>query len=177
MPYSIAVSKLRRPFLSDFFIAVRLLRRREKFTDPDFAPLARAFKRARALDPFHLTAWVFLPDHWHCICAPVYPVTISLAMKSAKESSMSAVNQRRGAGGELWQPRLFDRALRTVQEYNEKVEYLHLNPVRAGLVSRPEDWRWSSYNEYAGMRAGEQNERCGLIVDRVRMPSDPRARI
>jgi hypothetical protein len=48
--YSIAVSKPRRPFLSDryFFIAVRLLRRREKLTEPDFALLARAFNRARA---------------------------------------------------------------------------------------------------------------------------------
>jgi putative transposase len=164
---------------------VRLLRRREKFTEPDFPLLARAFNRARALHPFYLTAWVFLPDHWHCICAPVYRVTISLAMKSVKQSSMSAVNQCRGAEGELWQPRFpsaglracFDRALRTVKEHNEKVEYIHLNPVRAGLVSRPADWRWSSYHEYAGMSADEQNERCGLIVDRVRMPPDPRARI
>jgi REP element-mobilizing transposase RayT len=159
VPYSIAVSKLRRPFLSDFFIVVRLLRRREKFTEPDFALLARAFNRARALHPFYLTAWVFLPDQWHCICAPVYPVTISLAMKSVKQSSMSAVSQGRGAEGELWQPRFFDRALRSVKEYNEKVEYIHLNLVRAGLVSRPEDWRWSSYNEYAGMSAGESVSR------------------
>jgi hypothetical protein len=110
----------------------------------------------------------------------VYPVTISLAMKSVKQSSMSAVNQRRGAEGELWQPRFCDRALRTVKEYKEKVEYLHLNPVRAGLVSRPRDWSrpaGSSYNEYAGMSADEQNERCGLIVDQVRMPFHPRARI
>ena len=90
---------------------------------------------------------------------------------------MSAVNQGRGASGELWPPRFFDRALRTVKEYDEKVEYLHLSPVTAGWVSRPEDWRWSSYNEYAGTRAEEQNESCGLIVDRVRMPSDPHARI
>ncbi|MGO8787699.1 MAG: REP-associated tyrosine transposase [Terriglobia bacterium] len=115
-----------------FFVVVRLLRRREKFTEPDFALLARAFNRARALHPFYLTAWVFLPAHWHCICAPVHPVTISLALKSVKQSSMSAVNQCRGAEGELWQPRFFDRALRTVKEYNEKVEYIHLNPVRAG---------------------------------------------
>ena len=98
-------------------------------------------------------------------------------MKPVKQSSMSAVNRRRGTEGELWQPRFFDRALRTVQEYNEKVEYIHLNPVRAGLASRPEDWRWSSYNEYAGISAEEQKKRCGLIVDRVSMPSDPRARI
>ena len=62
-PHSIPVSKLRRPFLSDryFFVAVRLLRGRKKFTEPDFALLARAFNRARALHPFHLTAWVFSP--------------------------------------------------------------------------------------------------------------------
>jgi REP-associated tyrosine transposase len=179
VPYSTAVSKLRRPFLSDrfFFITVRLLRRREELGEPDFALLARAFNRARTLHPFCLTAWVFLPDHWHCIGAPVYPVTISLAMKSVKQSSTSAVNQRRGTEGELWQPRFFDRALRSVKEYNEKIEYIHLNPVRAGLVSRPEDWCWSSYNEYAGMSAGEQNKRCGLIVDRLTMPCDPHARI
>jgi len=70
-----------------------------------------------------------------------------------------AVNQHRGAEGELWQPRFFDRALRTVKEYNEKAEYAHLNPVRAGLVSRPEDWRWSSHNEYAGLSAGESVSR------------------
>ena len=90
---------------------------------------------------------------------------------------MSAINRRRGAEGELWQPRFFDRALRTVKEYHDKVEYIHLNPVRAGLVSRPEGWQWSSYNEYAGMSADEQNARCGLIIDRVRIPSDPRAKI
>jgi hypothetical protein len=47
-----------------------------------------------------------------------------------KQSSTSAVNQFRGADGELWQPRFFDRALRTVKEHNDKVEYIHLNPVR-----------------------------------------------
>ena len=107
MPYSIAVSKLRpvpygtglrRPFLSDFFIAVRLLKRPENFTEPSFALLARAFNRAGALHPFYLTAWVFLPNasaDGQGLCAPVCPVTISLALKSVKRSSMSAVNQRR----------------------------------------------------------------------------------
>ena len=77
-------------------------------------------------------------------------------------SSTSAVNQYRGAEGELWQPRFFDPALRTVKEYNEKVEYIHLNPVRAGLVSRAEDWSrpaGSSYNEYAGASANESVSR------------------
>jgi hypothetical protein len=75
---------------------------------------------------------------------------------------MTAGNHYWGADGELWPPRFFDRALCSVKEYNEKVEYIHLNPVRAGLVSRPEDWSrpaGSSYNEYAGMSAGESVSR------------------
>jgi hypothetical protein len=57
VPNSSAVSNLRRPLLSDryFFIVVRLLRRREKFTEPDFPLLARAFNRARARHPFYLS--------------------------------------------------------------------------------------------------------------------------
>jgi hypothetical protein len=122
------------------------------------------FDGARALHRFYLTTWVFLPDpsvarpghpslagsgdrraDRHYIRAPVYLVTISLAMKSVKPCSadrpalrdpplfsMSAVNQRRGADGELWQPKFFDRALRSVKEYNQKVESIHLKPVRAG---------------------------------------------
>ena len=177
--YCIAVSKLRRPFLSDryFFVTVRLLRRRQNLSEPDFTLLAQAFHRARALQPFLLTAWVFLPDHWHAICAPRSPVTISLAVKAIKQSSMIAINRRRAAEGALWQARFFDRALRTAKEYHDKIEYLHLNPVRSGLVRRPQDWRWSSFNEYAGVSPEKQNQRCGLIIDRARMPADPRTRI
>jgi putative transposase len=129
------------------------------------------------LHDFHLTAWVFLPDHWHAIFAPIHPVTVSLAMKAVKQSSMSAINRRRQAEGALWQARFFDRALRTVNEYNEKVDYIHMNPVRAGLARHPHDWKWSSFNEYAGTSAQEQKRRCGLIIDRTRPPSDPRTRI
>lgn len=38
---------------------------------------------------------------------------------------------------------------RTVKEYNDKVEYIRLNPVKAGLVQWPEDWPWSSMREYS----------------------------
>jgi len=41
--------------------------------------------------------------------APRYPVTISLVVKSPKQSSMTAINRRRAASGERWQPRFFDR--------------------------------------------------------------------
>src|SRR5262249_4790364 len=50
--------------------------------------------------------------------------------------------------GVLWQARFFNRALRAVKEYHEKVEYIHLNPVKRGLVTKPEEWKWSSIHDY-----------------------------
>ena len=102
----------------------------------DFQLLAGALREARQRQGFRLTAWVFLPDHWHAIRYPPHPLTVSQAMKAVKLSSMILINRRRGETAELWQGRFFDRALRTVKEYHETVEYIHFNPVRRGLVSR-----------------------------------------
>src|SRR5208283_5102709 len=69
--------------------------------------------------------------------------------------------------GLLFQPRFFDRALRTVKEYHEKVEYIHLNPVKAGLARRPEDGPWSSVHDYTGNISDAPVTPSGLSVDRV----------
>jgi len=85
------------------------------------------------------------------------------------------INGGRSASGGFWQGRLSDRALRTVKEYDEKLEYIHLNPVKAGLVGRAQDWGWSSVNDYSGMSAAEQMRRCGLTI--ASLPLDSQARI
>jgi len=62
--------------------------------------------RARAIHPFFLTAWVFLPDPaaaGQAIFAPQDPLTISEVMKSIKNSSTTLTNRGRAAWGELWQ--------------------------------------------------------------------------
>jgi hypothetical protein len=42
----------------------------------------------------------------------------------------------------------FDFILRRVKDFWEKMEYIHRNPVEAGLVIRPEEWKWSSCGHY-----------------------------
>ena len=64
-----------------------------------------------------------------------------------------------------------------MKEYNDKVEYIHLNPVKAGLVQRPEDWPWSSVREYSGSIQDESTRHPSLPIDRVLLPSDERTRI
>ena len=173
------MSRLRRLVLSDrfFFLTVKLLPKRRPLDESQFALLARCLSVVRLRRQFQLTAWVLLPDHWHVILSPHHPLTISAAMKSIKLSSTNSLGSHRGEAGELWQGRFFDRVLRTVKEYAETVKYIHLNPVRRGLVRHPKQWKWSSYHEYAGMSAAEQEKRCALIIDRVPLPSDGNARI
>ena len=177
--YTTRMSRLRRLAVSDpwFFITCRLLPRRRIFSASEFDCLAHVIHERRAQHGFLLTAWVLMPDHWHAIFYPAYPLTLSTVMESIKVGATKRINRARGECGLLWQPRYFDRALRTVEEYGEKVEYLHLNPVRAGLVERPEDWPWSSVHDYAGTVNHAPAIPTGLAVDRVVLPGDPRTRL
>jgi REP element-mobilizing transposase RayT len=139
--------------------------------------LAQVIQERREVHKFLLTAWVFLPDHWHAIIYLAYPLTISTAMESIKDGATKRINHARRETGPLFQPRFFDRALRTVREYHRKVEYIHLNPVKAGVVSRPEDWPWSSVQDYTGSINDAPMTPSGFAVDRVLLPADPYTRI
>lgn len=98
------MSRLRRPFLYDrfIFVTVNLLRWRTRLEESDFARLANSLTRMRKKHGLLLTAWVFLPDHWHAIIYPPYPLTLSTVFKSVKTSSMISLNvggERRGSCG------------------------------------------------------------------------------
>ena len=146
-----------------FFVTCRVLPRRGILSESEFACWARVIHERREEHGFLLCAGVFLPDHWHAIIYPPYPLTISTVRESLKGGATKRINRarretesRRGirrltdTSALLFQPRFFDRALRTVREYHEKVWYIHLNPVKAGWVTRPEDWPWSSVHDCAG---------------------------
>ncbi|MGD0128367.1 MAG: transposase [Terriglobia bacterium] len=150
---------------------------RHILSDTEFATLAEVIDQRRAEHRFLLTAWVFLPDHWHAIFYPRHPLTVSRVMEAIKDGATKRINRRRHEAGILWQPRFFDRALRTVREYNEKVEYIHLNPVRAGLASRADEWPWSSVHDYTGSLERRVATPSGLEIDRVLLPADEHTRI
>jgi putative transposase len=49
----------------------------------------------------------------------------------------------------FWQARYYDFNVWSERKRMEKLKYMHLNPVKRGLVARPEDWPWSSFRHYA----------------------------
>ncbi len=175
------MSRMRRLVLSDrfFFITCRLLPDRRRLKEPEFECLARVVRERRGKHDFLLTAWVFLPDPaaaGHAILFPRFPLTISWVMESIKAGSTLRISAGRKQSGLLWQPRFFDQAVRGVKEYYEKVEYIHLNPVRAGLVEGAEEWPWSSVRDYTRSLSGAGSANRILAVDRILLPADERTR-
>ena len=173
------MSRLRRLVLCDryFFVTCRVQASRRGLSESELAILARAIRERCAAMPFVLAAWVLLPDHWHAMIFARCPLTVSRVMEAIKVSATKLINRSRGERGVLFQGRFFERALRTVKEFHEKVEYIHLNPVRGGLVTRPEDWRWSRMRDYTGSVSAPAGTASPLPVDRVLLPADARTRI
>ena len=129
---------LRRLVLSDrfFFVTVKLLPKGHPLNTAEFAILARCLNVVRSRQGFRLTAWVFMPDHWHAILYPARPLTISAAVKSIKLSSTNALLRSRRHAGELWQARFFDHALRTVKDYTDTVE-IHSSESGSARLGEP----------------------------------------
>jgi putative transposase len=112
-----------------------------------------------------LLAYVIMPEHVHLVAIPpvearlgtiVGEMKLSSAMRIhelliAKQSSFLDLLHADRDGRKkfcLWQRRCYDRNCRTEEEVWEKVNYCHNNPVKRGLVSRPEDWQWSSCRSF-----------------------------
>ena len=97
------MSRLRRLVISDrwFFITCWLLARRRILSPAEFATLAEVIRERRAEHGFLLTAWVFLPDHWHAIFYPRQPLTISGVMEAIKDGGDEADQPRAAGSGEI----------------------------------------------------------------------------
>jgi REP element-mobilizing transposase RayT len=93
---------------------------------------------------FRLLAYVFMPDHAHFIVVPAKGRTISATMRVIKGGIARVVNQSTERKGTVWQGGFFDRVATTLDQLNAYIGYVHNNPVKAGFVTRAEDFVHSS---------------------------------
>jgi REP element-mobilizing transposase RayT len=98
---------------------------------------------------YRLHGWCIMPNHVHILLQPLNGTTISSSMASWKKFTgrrISAWRQQHRAmpPGPVWQREYFDRYIRDEVHYWAVMDYIHMNPVKAGLVQRAEDWEWSS---------------------------------
>jgi REP element-mobilizing transposase RayT len=95
-------------------------------------------------------AYCLMPNHFHLL-AEVDLFSPALAMRSLETAYARAYNRRYQKVGHVFQGRYRGILCEKASYLLALVRYLHWNPVRARLVSRPEDWAWSSHRAFLGM--------------------------
>ncbi|MEW5979975.1 MAG: transposase [Acidobacteriota bacterium] len=156
-----------------FFITTNLRSGERHFEEVEYRIIAETIVKERARLGFLLYGYVLMPDHWHALVFPRFPVTISDVIQNVKRITSLKINHQRGRRGTLWQHQFWDRFVRHRKEFAERLDYMHYNPVRKGLVGKPEHWRWSSYNNFSLDKSVVAA--CAVQIDYVHLPEFYRA--
>jgi REP element-mobilizing transposase RayT len=99
--------------------------------------------REEPLRHYQLHAYVVMANHVHLLITPF--VDVSKLMQSLKRFTARKANEMLGLAGQpFWQDESYDRAVRNEAEFQRIVRYIEWNPVKAGLVTTPEAFPWSS---------------------------------
>ena len=93
---------------------------------------------------YRLHAWSIMPNHVHALVTPVSGQTLSAIVHSWKSFTAKKANTLLHQQGAFWAPEYFDRAIRDDAHYANAVDYIAMNPVKAGMCGKPENWRYSS---------------------------------
>lgn len=110
-----------------------------------------------------IIAYVFMPNHYHLL-VQCKNDQLSQAMQQLTISYTKAINQRFARVGALFQGSFKAKLIDSDQYLIHLSRYIHLNPVRASLVERAEDWLFSSYRDYIGLRRGTLPKPDKLLV-------------
>ncbi|MGH9404162.1 MAG: REP-associated tyrosine transposase [Terriglobia bacterium] len=135
------MSHVHRLLITDriFFVTVNLRRALEPLAEEDLQLVAAAIDESRRRLGFLLCGYVLMPDHGHALIGAFHPLTISRVAQSIKWLSARRLNDKRRASGPVWQHRFWDRFVRHEKELAARFDYMHLNPVRKQLVSKPQE--------------------------------------
>ncbi|MFT3736434.1 MAG: transposase [Rhodocyclaceae bacterium] len=141
-----------------YFFTVNLLRRRDNDLLTRHIELLRSVVRdIRARHPFVIHAWVVLPEHLHCIIE-LPPGDADFATRwrlikmgfskgiAPSDERRDVVRVRRGERG-IWQRRFWEHVIRDERDYQAHMDYVHINPLKHGLVARVRDWPYSTFHQ------------------------------
>ena len=105
-----------------------------------------------SLDRWRLYAYVLMTNHYHLLIETP-EATLSKGMHRLNGSYTQRYNRRHGRVGHLFQGRYTSILVERESHLLTLIRYVVLNPVRAGIVRRPAEWKWSSYRATAGIRS------------------------
>lgn len=138
-----------------WFFTVNLVDRRSTLLTDNICALRAAVHQTMSRYPFRIDAMVVLPDHIHAIWTlPEGDADFPTRWRLIKgrfskaipaDEELSASREKRGERG-IWQRRFWEHLIRNERDLEKHYEYCWFNPVKHGLVSRIEDWPYSSFH-------------------------------
>ncbi|PIV12645.1 MAG: transposase [Candidatus Nealsonbacteria bacterium CG03_land_8_20_14_0_80_36_12] len=127
----------------------------------DFAYFLKLLKRYKKELKFKLYHFCLMPNHIHFVIEPTIESSLPKIMMRLTLAYSLYFNKKYRGVGHVWQGRYKSSLIDKENYFIWCGLYVELNPVRARLVIRPEDWLWSSYNFYAFGKTDSLTE--GLI--------------
>jgi REP element-mobilizing transposase RayT len=117
--------------------------------------MVRTLFEAKVKFQFYLTNFCIMPTHIHLLIKPMQNTKLSEIMQWLKTMSAKRWNKDMKSSDHLWGNRYFCRIIKNEQDYEEIMHYIDHNPVTAGLVSLPEEWKESaSFYKHYGLHTG-----------------------
>ena len=140
-----------------YFFTVNLYNRRSRLLIEHIDAFREAVRQVRAKQPFHIDAWVVLPDHTHCVwtlppgdtgySARWKAIKIAFSKSLPNREILSAKQMHRGERG-IWQRRFWEHTIRDERDYAAHVDYVHINPFKHGIVQEVRAWPHSSFHRF-----------------------------
>lgn len=123
--------------------------RRQPFLATDAAKdtAQQILEQTRRQQKLCIAAYVLMPEHIHLLTDEPAAGTLATFLQIFKQ--LTSRQLKSAEQEQFWQRRYYDFNVHSEEKRIEKMRYIHRNPVKRGLVPRPEDYRWSSFNHYA----------------------------
>lgn len=139
-----------------YFFTVNLLQRKNNnLLVEQVQVLRNAVAQVKKTYPFIIHAWVVLPEHLHCVIElpendadfktrwMLIKMLFSKAIpKTEVRSAMRIKRRERG----IWQRRYWEHLIKDEADFAAHVDYVHINPVKHGLVKQVADWPYSTFH-------------------------------
>jgi putative transposase len=143
-----------------YFFTANLQNRDSSLLVERIDALRQAVRRVRELMPFHIDAWVVLPEHMHTLWTlpegdadfPRRWQAIKMLFSTSTPTGETLTETRRHRGERcIWQRRYWEHTIRSDRDYAAHIDYIHFNPVKHGLVSDVAAWPYSSFHRCVRM--------------------------
>jgi putative transposase len=133
-----------------FIVAVTAERRPIFASDVNVTLFLSLARRLAGEKPYRLLAYAIIPDHVNVLMEPTGDRNISSIMLSLKRTFTLGYKQLHGVRDStvLWQPRFWDHIIRNEADLRRHLDYIHYQPVKHGLASRPWDYPHTSFRQW-----------------------------